>query len=176
MSIHPLLKTLGITAAILTLTSCTEVPDKVEPVSPFELNQYLGKWYEIARLDHSFERGLTEVTATYSLREDGGVRVINQGVDKNGQASLAEGKAYFTGESNRAALKVSFFGPFYGGYNVAMLDPDYSMSLVIGPNTDYAWILARTPNPPKAQCQAYSDKAAEIGVNTQEWIWVRGCQ
>nr|WP_246261662.1 lipocalin family protein [Thiomicrorhabdus cannonii] len=158
------------------LAGCTKVPDKVEPVTPFELNQYLGKWYEIPRLDHSFERGLSEVTATYSLREDGGVRVINQGIDENGEASLAEGKAYFTGASNRGALKVSFFGPFYGGYNVAMLDKEYSMSLVIGPNTDYAWILARSPNPPKAQCQAYSDKAKAIGVDTQQWIWVRECQ
>lgn len=176
MPIRSLLKILGAAVSILTLSSCTSVPDNVEPVSPFELERYLGKWYEIARLDHSFERGLTEVTATYSMREDGGVRVINQGVDENGESSLAEGKAYFTGDSNRAALKVSFFGPFYGGYNVAMLDEDYSMSLVIGPNTDYAWILARSPNPGKAQCQAYSDKARAIGVDTEQWIWVRECQ
>ena len=158
------------------LSSCTSVPDKVEPVSPFELDRYLGKWYEIARLDHSFERGLTEVTATYSMREDGGVKVINRGIDSSGEVSEAEGKAYFTGDSNRAALKVSFFGPFYGGYNVAKLEEDYSMSLVIGPNTNYAWILARTPNPSQAQCQAYSQKAQSVGVDTSQWIWVRECQ
>lgn len=160
----------------MTLSGCTAVPDNVEPVSPFELNQYLGTWYEIARLDHSFERGLTDVTATYSMREDGGVRVINKGVDETGKEKLAEGKAYFTGDNNIAALKVSFFGPFYGGYNVAKLDKDYTMSLVIGPSYEYAWILAREANPNKAQCQAYSEKAQQIGVDTSQWIWVRKCK
>ena len=174
-----MLKIISKIAAILTLplifSSCSYTPENVNPVSPFELNKYLGKWYEIARLDHSFERGLTDVTATYSVRDDGGVRVINEGIDENGEPSLAEGKAYFTGDSNTAALKVSFFGPFYGGYNVAKLEDDYSMSLVIGPSYDYAWILARSPNPSKAQCQAYSDKAQQLGVNTSEWIWIREC-
>lgn len=158
------------------MQGCTDVPEKVEPVSPFELQRYLGKWYEVARLDHSFERGLSEVTATYSMREDGGVRVINRGIDERGEISEAEGKAYFTGSENRAALKVSFFGPFYGGYHVAKLDDAYSMSLVIGPNTDYAWILSRTPNPSKQMCDSYSQKAQEIGVDTSQWIWVQQCR
>lgn len=171
-----LLKRIVVIAIAVGMTGCTSVPDKVQPVSPFVLDKYLGQWYEIARLDHSFERGLTEVTATYSMREDGGVRVINRGIDENGEPSIAEGRAYFTGDSNTAALKVSFFGPFYGGYNVAKLDADYSMSLVIGPSTSYAWILAREPNPTKALCDAYSQKAEEIGVDTSEWIWIRSCQ
>jgi len=161
---------------IIVLTGCTSIPEKVEPVSPFVLEKYLGQWYEIARLDHSFERGLRDVTATYSMREDGGVRVINRGIDEQGEESIAEGKAYFTGDENVAALKVSFFGPFYGGYNVAKLDDNYTMSLVIGPTTNYAWILARNPNPSKSQCEAYSQKAQEIGVDTSEWIWIGSCQ
>lgn len=163
-------------AAMFFLTGCTAIPENVEPVKPFELDRYLGTWYEIARLDHSFERGLTNVTATYSMREDGGVRVINKGIDAQGKESLAEGKAYFTGDENTAALKVSFFGPFYGGYNVAKLDKDYTMSLVIGPSYDYAWILARTPNPDKAMCDAYSDKAKQIGIDTTQWIWINQCK
>lgn len=171
------LANLLITGLAMSLTAgCTAIPDKVEPVTPFELERYLGKWYEIARLDHSFERGLSDVTATYSLRKDGGVRVINQGIDETGEPSIAEGKAYFTGNKNRGALKVSFFGPFYGGYNVAKLDASYSMSLVIGPNTEYAWILARNPAPTQAMCNRYSQKAADIGVDTSQWIWVRQCQ
>ena len=160
----------------LLLSGCTQVPDNVKPVSPFELQRYLGTWHEIARLDHSFERGLTDVTATYSMREDGGVRVINKGIDASGKASVAEGKAYFTGNPDTAALKVSFFGPFYGGYHVAKLDKDYQMSLVIGPSYDYAWILSREPNPPKAWCQAYSDKAEQIGIDTSQWIWIKACR
>lgn len=175
MNLFSLSKWLTPFVSVIFIAGCTAVPEKVEPVSPFELDRYLGKWYEIARLDHSFERGLTDVTATYSMREDGGVRVINEGIDENGEPSVAEGRAYFTGDSNRAALKVSFFGPFFGGYNVAKLD-DYQMSLVIGPNTDYAWILARTESPSKQQCQAFSDEAKRIGVDTSQWIWVRECQ
>jgi apolipoprotein D and lipocalin family protein len=160
----------------LGVQGCTGVPEKVEPVTPFELERYLGQWYEIARLDHSFERGLTDVTATYSMREDGGVRVINRGVKEDGSTKEAEGKAYFTGDSSIAALKVSFFGPFYGGYNVAKLDDDYSMSLVIGPTTGYAWILSRDPEPSQKICDDYVKKAEEIGVKTEEWIWVRNCK
>jgi apolipoprotein D and lipocalin family protein len=163
-------------STLLTLSGCTGIPEKVEPVSPFELNKYLGKWYEIARLDHSFERGLREVTATYSMREDGGVKVINAGITEEGKRKEAEGKAYFTGSSNTGALKVSFFAPFYGGYNVAKLDKDYSMSLVIGPTTGYAWILSRSKNPSKQQCQAYVEKAKEVGVVVSDLIWVQTCQ
>ncbi len=170
------LKTCLMILPIALLSGCTGVPEKVNPVTPFELERYLGKWHEVARLDHSFERGLTQVTATYSMREDGGVRVINQGINEQGEQDTAEGRAYFTGDSNRGALKVSFFGPFFGGYNVAKLDEDYSMSLVIGPNTDYAWILSRDPNPSQAQCDAYSAEAKRIGVDTDAWIWVQTCQ
>ncbi|MBU2112930.1 MAG: lipocalin family protein [Gammaproteobacteria bacterium] len=115
------------------------VPDGVTPVTPFELKRYLGEWHEIARLDHRFERGLTEVTANYSMRDDGGVKVINRGFSaEDGDWQQAEGKAYFVGDTNSGALKVSFFGPFYGGYNIAKLCDDYSVALVVGPSTDYA--------------------------------------
>lgn len=144
-------------------------------MASFKIDKYLGKWYEIARLDHSFERGLTNVTASYSSREDGGIRVINQGITKDGKLSQAEGKAYFTGKKSIGALKVSFFGPFYGGYNIVKLDKYYTMSLVIGPNLNYAWILARSPNPSKQNCLQYVNEAKRAGINTSNLIWIQKC-
>jgi apolipoprotein D and lipocalin family protein len=138
----------GFLLAFFTLISgCTGIPDNVSPVSGFDADRYLGAWYEIARLDHSFERGLEQVTAEYSLRDDGGIKVINQGYDKVKQRwGKAEGKAYFVGDRDVGRLKVSFFGPFYGGYNIIDLDHDgYQYALVCGPNTAYLWILARQP-------------------------------
>lgn len=138
-----------LTAAItLLFTGCVGLPDGVKPVEPFDLDRYLGRWYEIARLDHSFERGLSEVSADYSLRDDGLVQVINRGYDKeNKRWKQAEGKARFVGEPTQGFLKVSFFGPFYGSYIVFELDQEnYSYALISGPDTSYLWILARQPH------------------------------
>ena len=100
-------------------SGCSGIPDGIEPVANFEVKRYLGKWYEIARLDHSFERGLSNITAEYSVREDGNLRVLNRGYNiKKKKWQDAEGKAKFTGSSDIGSLKVSFFGPFYGGYNI----------------------------------------------------------
>lgn len=163
-------------AGALLLSGCTSVPDKVEPVTPFELDKYLGEWHEVARLDHSFERGLTQVSAHYSMREDGGVKVVNRGFDTEKQAwKEAIGKAYFVDSEEVGRLKVSFFGPFYGGYNIAKLDADYTMSLVIGPNLSYAWLLAREPQPSQLQCEAYLAEADRIGVKREDWIWLTRC-
>ncbi|MDF1594146.1 MAG: lipocalin family protein [Desulfobacterales bacterium] len=133
---------------ILTLSflhGCTGRPEGIAPVTNFRLNRYLGTWYEIARLDHRFERGLSHVSATYSLREDGGVDVLNRGFDKStGKWQEAKGKAYIIGPPTVASLKVSFFGPFYGGYHVMEIDKDhYSFALVCGPSRSYLWILSR---------------------------------
>lgn len=99
-------------------------------------------WYEIARLDHSFERGLEQVTAEYSLREGGGVQVKNRGFsNKKNKWSEAEGKAFFVGKASEGYLKVSFFGPFYGSYVVFELDKD---------NYQYAFVSGRATGP--AQC------------------------
>lgn len=163
-------------ASVLLLSGCTSVPDKVEPVTGFELDKYLGEWHEIARLDHSFERGLTQVSALYSMREDGGVKVVNRGFDTEKQTwKEAIGKAYFVDSEEVGRLKVSFFGPFYGGYNIAKLDADYSMALVIGPNLSYAWLLARDSKPSQIQCEAYLAEADRIGVKRDDWIWVNRC-
>ncbi len=161
-------------ALLLCLTGCTGLPDNVTPVDGFELEKYLGRWYEIARLDHSFERGLTRVTADYSLRDDGGVRVLNRGYSaKDDVWKEAEGKAYFVDRSDQGYLKVSFFGPFYGSYVVLALDRDgYQYSLVCGPDKSYLWILARRPDLDKVVLESLVAKAAAAGFDTSRLIYV----
>ena len=158
----------------LAVAACARIPDGVEPVTGFELDRYLGTWYEIARLDHSFERGLTNVTAEYRLRDGGGITVINRGYDvSEGEWSEAEGKAFFVGDPDVGQLKVSFFGPFYGGYNVIELDHEnYGYSLVAGPDRSYLWLLARTPDLDSATRDRLISRAAELGFPTDELIFV----
>jgi len=157
---------------VLALAGCTSVPQGIEPVRNFDLTRYLGTWHEIARLDHAFERGLTQVTATYSLRDDGGIDVLNRGYDAAKQVwKEAEGRAYFTGEPQVASLKVSFFGPFYGGYHVFALDPDYRWALVSGPSRDYFWILARQPSLPPSTLESLIDTARQAGFDTRALIF-----
>ncbi len=160
--------------ALLALAGCAAAPDGVTPVTGFELQRYLGTWHEIARLDHSFERGLSRVTAEYSMRDDGGVHVINRGLDDaSGEWDEAIGKAYFVGESDVGQLKVSFFGPFYGGYNIVALDKDdYQYSLVAGPSRKYLWILSRTPQLEQATIDRLIGIAADLGFPTDELIFV----
>lgn len=161
--------------SILFLAGCVGAPEHVQPVDNFELQRYLGTWYEIARLDHSFERGLQQVTATYSLRDDGGVKVVNKGFNPNKHKwEEAEGKAYFVGDPAIGQLKVSFFGPFYGGYNIIELDKEnYQYSLVCGPNLSYLWILARNPDLNKSIVDRLVAKARSLGFATEQLIYVK---
>lgn len=161
-------------AWILLLAGCVGIPENVTPVEDFELARYLGRWYEIARLDHSFERGLSRVTAEYSLREDGGVRVVNRGYsEKEKEWKEAEGKAYFVGRADQGHLRVSFFGPFYGSYIVFELDREnYQYALVSGPDTSYFWILARRPEMEPGLKERLIAKAAARGFNTSGLIFV----
>ena len=159
----------------LVLTGCTGIPEGVTPVADFELDRYLGTWHEIARLDHSFERGLTQVTAEYSLRDDGGVRVINSGYNaEKSQRSSAEGKAYFIENPKVGRLKVSFFGPFYGAYNIIALDKqDYHYVMIAGNSRDYLWILARTPTLDTVILKQLVDQATALGFPTQDLIYLQ---
>jgi apolipoprotein D and lipocalin family protein len=156
------------------LAGCTGVPEGVEPITGFELERYLGTWYEVARLDHRFERGLSEVTASYSLREEGGVQVVNRGFNAaKGEWKEADGKAFFIEEPDVGRLKVSFFGPFYGAYNIIELDKEnYEYSMITGPNRSYLWILARTPALDPATLERLVARAAELGFATDELIFV----
>lgn len=156
------------------LSGCLGMPDSVKPVSGFELNNYLGKWYEVARLDHSFERGLTQVTAEYKMRSDGGVSVLNRGYSEaDGEWKEAEGKAYFVNCDTDAYLKVSFFGPFYGSYVVFELDREnYSYAFVSGPDTDYLWLLSRTAVVEPEVMDKFIQMSAERGFDTSKLIFV----
>ena len=159
---------------VFLLAGCTAVPQGITPVKDFDLDRYLGTWYEIARLDHRFERGLSRVSATYSKRSDGGVDVLNRGFNnQTAQWKEARGRAYFIDEPDVARLKVTFFWPFYGGYNVIELDrEDYSYALVCGPNKKYLWILARTRKLDARITEALIAKAQKLGFNTSELILV----
>ncbi|SHI19010.1 apolipoprotein D and lipocalin family protein [Ferrimonas marina] len=160
-------------AMVSLLMGCTGLPEGVEPVESFELDRYLGTWYEIARLDHSFERGMERVTAEYQMRPDGGVRVLNRGFDtEQGDWQEAEGRAYFVGSDEVGHLKVSFFGPFFGSYVVFDLEPEYQYAFVAGNSTDYLWLLARTPQVSASVRQRFIEQAAARGFDTDALIWV----
>lgn len=143
-----------------------------QPITDFDLDKYLGKWYEIARLDHRFERGLQKVTAEYSIRDDGKVKVTNRGY-KNDKWKQAVGKAKFAQDEDTGFLKVSFFGPFYGSYIIFELDKEnYSYAFIVGGNTNYLWFLSRTPTVSNELLEKFINEADELGFNTDELIFV----
>lgn len=160
-------------AALFLISSCKTIPNNAVAVKPFDLSKYLGKWYEMARIDFKFEKGLNNVTATYSLNENGSVKVDNKGFDyvKN-EWKNSVGKAKFVGSEDEAKLKVSFFGPFYSGYNVIAIDKSYKYALVAGKNTNYLWILSREKQLPESVKKDYLAIASKIGYNVDRLIWV----
>ncbi|HDR1985284.1 TPA: lipocalin family protein, partial [Enterobacter hormaechei] len=157
----------AVTAAFLVVACSSPTPPPgVTVVSNFDAQRFLGTWYEIARMDHQFERGLEKVTASYSARDDGGIQVINRGYNPDRQMwQQSVGQSYFTGASNRAAMKISFIGPFYGGYNVIALDREYRHALVCGPDRNYLWLLSRTPTIPAEMKQQMLDIATRQGFD-----------
>lgn len=168
------MKKLILVISLLFLSGCLGIPKSVKPVKEFEIDKYLGKWYEIARLDHSFERGLEQVTAEYSSREDGGIRVKNRGFSKEkNEWRESEGKAYFVREPNEGCLKVSFFGPFYGSYIIFELDTEnYQYAFVCGSNTSYLWLLSRTPTVEDSLLTRFINEANNLGFETENLIYV----
>jgi apolipoprotein D and lipocalin family protein len=159
--------------SISVLCSRPTIPRGVVAVTPFNKEKYLGKWYEIARLDFKFERNLNSTTAEYSLNKDGTIKVDNRGFNtKKGKFVQAVGKAKFIGDENTAMLKVSFFGPFYAGYNVIALDEDYKYALVTGDHLKYLWILARETTIPDDVKRKYLNIAEKLGYNVSELLWV----
>jgi len=163
---------------LLTLTgilfsSCSTIPKGAVAVNSFNKTKYLGTWYEVARLDFKFERDLNNTTAEYSLNDDGTIRVVNRGYNYvKKEWKQVTGKAKFAGDDNVAMLKVSFFGPFYSGYNVIALDDDYRYALVAGKNLKYLWILARETTIPDTVRERYLKIAQETGYDTSALIWV----
>ena len=150
---------------------CVSVP-KVDntPVAALDLNRYLGEWYEIARFDHSFERGVEQAKANYSLKDDGTIKVVNSGV-KDGKPKTAIGKGKTT--DTPGLLRVSFFGPFYADYRVMLIDKDYSHALVGSGSADYLWILSRTPSLDGDAKVAILDEIHRRGYYAKKLIWVK---
>lgn len=167
--------TLSLTILIIMtgLFSCSTIPKTAVAVKPFDKEKYLGKWYEIARMDFKFERNLNNTTAEYSLKDNGMIKVINRGYNvKKEKWTQATGKAKFVGDENVAMLKVSFFGPFYAGYNVIAIDPGYQYALVAGKSLKYLWILSRSKTIPEDVKNNYLEIAQKIGYKTDDLIWV----
>lgn len=168
------MKLLLLITAILLQTACTGIPEGMKAVENFDSERYLGRWYEIARLDHSFERGLQQVSATYSLREDGGIKVLNKGYSTADKAwKEAVGKAYSVNDENTGHLKVSFFGPFYGSYIIFKMDQvNYEYAFVSSYNDQYLWLLSRSPTVSDEVKQDFIDTASEYGFATDQLIFV----
>jgi apolipoprotein D and lipocalin family protein len=162
---------------IITATTigCTSIPDGLEPVSGFEADRYLGTWYEVARLDHRFERGLSNVSATYSRGDNGVIHVLNKGYDaETGKWKQIEGRARFIDSESIGSLKVSFFGPFYGGYHIIELDRlNYGYSMVAGPSRSYLWILSRNKTLDENIYSRLVSAAAQKGFDTDRLILVQ---
>ncbi|MBV1774592.1 lipocalin family protein [Burkholderiaceae bacterium DAT-1] len=162
-----------ITIACL-LAACTiQPPPGITPVTGFDVQRYSGKWYEILRLDNRFERDLSDVSATYTLRANGDVGVLNRGYNTTtGRWDQADGHAKFNGDPRIASLKVSFFDPFYGGYHVVALDPDYRWAMVAGNDRSYLWILARDKQLPAEVIDTLRKQAGQLGFDTSRLIQV----
>lgn len=158
-------------SSLALAAGCVSVP-KVDnaPVAALDLSRYLGEWYEIARFDHSFERGVEQAKANYSLKADGTIAVVNSGV-KNGKQKTAIGKGKTT--DTPGLLRVSFFGPFYADYRVMMIDEDYTYALVGSGGADYLWILSRTPGLPETAKAELLAEARRRGYVTDKLIWVK---
>lgn len=157
----------------LTFFSCSTLPKGTKAVEKFSKEKYLGKWYEIARLDFKFERNLNNTTAEYSLTKNGTIKVDNKGYNTKKEKWVQSiGKAKFVSNENVAELKVSFFGPFYGGYNVIAIDDEYKFALVAGSSLDYLWILSREETLPKEIKELYLKTAEDIGYKTSDLLWI----
>ncbi|HEY6527087.1 MAG TPA: lipocalin family protein [Cellvibrionaceae bacterium] len=159
----------------ILLSACLGTPDNVKPVNAFDVNRYVGKWYEIARLDNRFERGLEKITADYALKPDGGVSVVNRGYSsQEGKWKEAEGKAYFVDKKDEGYLKVSFFGPFYSSYVVFELEKDrYEYAFISGSDKSYLWLLSRTPHPSQEVIDKFKQQSKALGFKTEDLIFVK---
>ncbi|MEY2792167.1 MAG: hypothetical protein RJA76_159 [Bacteroidota bacterium] len=159
---------------LLYACSSSTIPPGAKAVDQFNKSKYLGKWFEIARMDFFFERGLINTSAFYALNEDGSIKVVNRGYNpEKNEWKESVGKAKFVGKEDVGMLKVSFFGPFYGGYNVVALDSNYQYALVAGEKLDYLWILSRQKTIPESVRKSYLELAQKIGFDTKALVWVK---
>lgn len=160
-----------LTAFCLNLTSCSTASTvDNSTVQSLDLNRFMGRWYEIARFDHKFERDMQQVTTMYAIQKNGSVKVINQGL-KKGKWATSEGKGKLT--TTPGLLRVSFWGPFYSDYRVMMLAPDYNYALIGGDGDKYLWILSRSPQMRQDTRNQILREAQRRGYNTNNLIWVQ---
>jgi len=161
-------------AVTLAYNALKPIKSDIKVVEPFDVDRYLGKWYEIARLDFKWEKGLSLVTAEYNKNTDGSISVNNQGFHKEKDKwKQSVGKAKFIESPTKGALKVSFFGPFYSGYHVVKIDPSYQYALVFGDNLDYMWLLSREKNMPEDVKIDYLNYARESGYTIENLVWTK---
>lgn len=166
------LKTICLSASV-SFCACSSAYKDVDVVSNFSKEKYLGKWYEIARMDFKYEKDLNNTTAEYSAIDGNKIKVVNRGYNyKTGEWKEAVGKAKFKTTEDRGELLVSFFGLFYGAYNIVALDPDYQHSFVMGESKTTLWILSRTKTIPDNIKEKYLAKAKELGFDVSKFIWV----
>lgn len=156
------------------LTAMAQPDQTITNTFPFELSKYLGRWYEVARFDHSFERGLEGTTATYTLLNDGTIEVVNEGYKNgvNGKKQKAVGKAKLTSAATPRNLKVSFFWIFYSPYNILELDENYQYALIGSSSEKYLWILSRKPNMDNETYNMLLNKAKARGYDISKLIKV----
>ncbi|MBL4678672.1 MAG: lipocalin family protein [Mucilaginibacter sp.] len=161
-------------AIAIMMQSCVSIPKGVTAVKPFVQKDYLGTWYEIARYDFKFEKNLSDVSATYTLNPDGSIRVDNKGYDFiKGAWKESIGKAKPVKDAGTGRLKVSFFGPFYAGYNIIAIDPGYRYAMVAGNNLKYLWLLSREKTMPAKIQTAYLKQAKALGYDVSKLIWTK---
>lgn len=164
---------------LLLLSACVEPrvnrsSGQPLPVASVDLDRYVGRWHEAARLPNSFEERCVAATAEYARREDGLISVRNVCTEADGSTRDAEGRARTTGQPGEGKLEVSFFGPFWGDYWVLQLAPDYSWSIVGEPEGRYLWILTREQTLSAAQKEDLRARAAAMGYQTDLLIWNEG--
>ena len=159
--------------AYLVLRSRKSIPKGAVPFKPFDKERYMGHWYEIARLDYRHEKNLSNTEAEYSINEDGSIKVINSGFNlRTRKQETVTGKAKFAGSSTEGKLKVSFWGPFYSGYNVLAIDRDYKYALVAGKDLNYLWLLSRDTTMPEHIREEYLNMAKDLGYEVSRLVWV----
>lgn len=163
-------KILMLIYAVCIALACQAATIDNTPVKTFDLKRFLGSWYEVARYDHWFERGMEQTKATYKLRTDGKIDVLNTGI-KNGKPKESKGKAKTT--DTAGLLRVSFFGPFYSDYRILLVDKDYQYALVGSSSDSYLWILSRKPQLTKDAKELILKEARRRGYDTSKLIWIK---